>query len=272
MNLQWWCAAQGTPWDWTWDPYPGAWLFVATLVLGYWLGLRRWRPANTVRLSHAHLTSFAVGTLLLWIVTDWPVGPLGAGHLASVNMARYLVFALIAPPLLLSGLPAWLLRGLLAPRWILRAARVLSRPLVAFAVFNVTLLATHLPQVMDAVGTSQLGAFAVDMLWLASGIVFWWPILGPLPELNPLPYPGRLLYLVINVFLPTVPAAFLTFADYPLYALYELAPPVGGLGAVEDQQLAGLTMKIAGGFILFGTASVLFFRWHAQEERADGIV
>lgn len=255
-----------------WDPYPGAWLFIATLALGYGLGLRRFRPTGTVRVRRARVASFALGTLLLWTVTDWPVGPLGAGHLASVNMARYLVFALMAPPLLLYGLPAWFLRRFLAPHWSLPAARVLSRPLAAFAVFNVTLLTTHLPQVVDVVGTSQLGSFAVDMLWLASGIVFWWPILGPLPELNPLPYPGRLLYLVFNVFIPTVPAAFLTFAEYPLYALYELAPPVGGLTAVQDQQVAGLTMKVAGGLILFGTASVLFFRWHQQEGGAEGMV
>lgn len=63
-----------------------------------------------------------------------------------------------------------------------------------------------------------------------------------------------------------MPAAFLTFADYPIYAVYELAPRMSGLSAAEDQQLAGLVMKIVGGFTLFGTASVLFFRWYAQEE------
>ncbi len=66
-----------------------------------------------------------------------------------------------------------------------------------------------------------------------------------------------------------MPASFFTFADYPIYALYELAPRVGGIGAVADQQVAGLLMKLGGGFILFGTMSVMFFRWHAAEERSD---
>jgi putative membrane protein len=74
------------------------------------------------------------------------------------------------------------------------------------------------------------------------------------------------------LFLPTVPASFLTFADYPIYALYELAPPVGALSARDDQQLAGILMKIVGGFIIFGTASVLFFRWYRVEEHREGTV
>jgi len=93
-------------------------------------------------------------------------------------------------------------------------------------------------------------------------------ILGPLPELKPMPYPGRIAYLFANVFIPTVPASFLTFAKYPIYALYELSQPVSGLSTVEDQQIAGLIMKIVGGLIVFGTASVLFFKWaHAEEQR-----
>jgi putative membrane protein len=110
----------------------------------------------------------------------------------------------------------------------------------------------------------------MDMSWLISGLVFWMPVLGPLPELEPLPYPGRMVYLIANVFIPTVPAAFLTYARYPIYSLYELAPPVGTLSTVEDQQIAGMIMKIVGGFIVFGTASVLFFKWSKSESDSLG--
>lgn len=267
--MTWWCAARGVPWDWSWQPYPGAWLFMALLLLGYWGAARRYRPARTTAVPRGRLASFGIGVLVLWIVTDWPVGPLGAGYLASVNMGRYLAFALIAPPFLIQGMPRWMLRGFLRRSGARRIARMLNHPLAAFLVFNVTLVATHLPQVVDGVGGSQLGSFALDMAWLTSGLIFWWPVLAPLPELGALSYAGRLVYLVMNVFVPTVPAAFLTFADYPLYALYELAPPVG-LPTVEDQRLAGLAMKIVGGFIIFGTASVMFFRWHATEQGMEG--
>jgi putative membrane protein len=248
------------------------WLFIALLVACYVVALTRWKPepliGDVVSVKRHHIASFTVGVIVLWIAADWPVGALGAGYLVSVHTVQYLLFALVAPPLLLHGIPRWVLRGILRPRGAWTVARIVSRPLPAFLVFNVVMLGTHLPAVVDGVGGSQLGSFAMDMAWLFSGIVFWWPVLGPLPELRPLSYPARILYLVLNVFIPTVPASFLTFADYPLYALYELAPSIEGISASTDQQVAGLTIKVVGGLIIFGTATVLFFRWHKREDDA----
>jgi putative membrane protein len=221
---------------------------------------------NDIDQGNSELPLYLTGVLVLWIAADWPIGPLGAGYLLSVHTLQYVLFAFVAPPLLISGTPRWLLRRMIRPRWAFRIARFVSKPLIAFLIFNVVLLATHLPSVVDGLTSSQLGSFAVDMSWLLAGLVFWMPILGPLPELQPLSYPGRLVYLVANVFIPTVPAAFLTYARYPIYALYELAPPMSRLTVVEDQQIPGMIMKIVGGFIVLGTASVLFFKWAKAEE------
>jgi cytochrome c oxidase assembly factor CtaG len=266
--LNWWCAAQDTAWSWTWQPYPGVWLMVAVLIGARLLAVKYWAPA-TGESDGGRAAVYVLGVAVLWIAADWPIGPLGAGYLLSVHTVQYVLFAFVAPPLLISGTPRWLLRRMIRPRWTFKIAWALSRPLVAFLCFNVVLLATHMPSVVDGLTASQLGSFAVDMSWLIAGLVFWWPILGPLPELKPMPYPGRIVYLIANVFIPTVPAAFLTYARYPIYALYELAPPMSGLSAVEDQQIAGMIMKIVGGFIVFGIASVLFFKWAGSEETPE---
>lgn len=268
MTWSWWCSAQNTAWTWTWQAYPGVWLFVGALIAAYAWSLERYRPAGE-QVPRGRRVSYGAGAALLWLAADWPIGALGAGYLASVHTVQYLVFALVGPLLLLNGLPAWALRAPLRRPWALAAARFVSRPLVAFAIFNAVMLGTHLPGVVDTLRVSQLGSFALDMLWLGSGFVFWWPVLGPLPELEPMGYPGRLVYLVANIFIPTVPAAFLTFADYPIYGVYELAPRVGSLSAREDQQLAGLAMKIVGGFVIFGAASALFFRWYRDEQQSE---
>jgi putative membrane protein len=262
--MNWWCAAQGGAWEWTWQPYLGVWLMVITAVtVRFWAGRRS--KHGDAEPQGGRAAMFLLGVLVLWVAADWPIGPLGAGYLLSVHTAQYILFAFVAPPLLIAGTPKQMLKQTLETRWAFRTAWFFSRPLVAFAVFNVVMLATHLPAVVDGLTTSQMGSFAVDMSWLISGLVFWMPILGPLPELEPLPYPGRMIYLIANVFIPTVPAAFLTYARYPIYSLYELAPPVGTLSTVEDQQIAGMIMKIVGGFIVFGTASVLFFKWSKSE-------
>ena len=266
--MNWWCAAQDTAWSWTWQPYLGVWLMIAVLIGARLLVVKYWTP-ETGESESGRTAVYLLGVLVLWIAADWPIGPLGAGYMLSVHTAQYILFAFVAPPLLIAGTPQWLLRRMIQPRWAFKIAWTLSRPLVAFLFFNVVLLATHMPSVVDGLTTSQLGSFAVDMSWLIAGLVFWWPILGPLPELEPMPYPGRIVYLIANVFIPTVPAAFLTYARYPIYALYELAPPMSGLSAVEDQQIAGMIMKIVGGFIVFGVASVLFFKWAGSEQTRE---
>ena len=264
--MTWWCSARGTPWDWSWQASPGVWLLIAGLAGFYvWQRARLPSGADTGRRTLA----FVLGLVVLWIAADWPLGPLGAGYLVSVHACQYLLFSMAAPPLLLRGLPPAMLRSWLEGRCFRGTLRVLTRPLVTFVIFNVVLVATHLPAVVDAVKLTQLGSFAVDMAWLAAGLLFWWQVLGPLPELAPMSYPARIVFLLANVFIPTVPAAFLTFADYPIYGVYELAPRVSALTAAQDQQLAGLTMKIIGGLWIFGTASVLFFRWYRAEEHAE---
>jgi len=269
--LSWWCSAQGVPWEWTWRPYPGVWAFVLLLVVGYAFGLRALRRRGE-HASRGRIVSFTAGILVLWIASDWPIGALGAGYLVSVHTVQYLLFVMAAAPLLLHGLPTPLLRTITTPGPLRASARAANRPLVAFLVFNVVMLGTHLPPVVDGLGETQLGTFAIDMAWLVSGLFFWWPVLAPLPELGALPHPGRILYLVLNVFIPTVPASFLTFADYPLYALYELSPPIEGISAVTDQRVAGLLMKVVGGFTIFGAASVLFYKWYMGEREEGGEV
>jgi putative membrane protein len=230
------------------------------------------RPPSRERTDRSRVVTFVLGVVAFWLAADWPIGPLGAGYLVSVHTAQFLVFTMVVPPLLLHGLPPWLLRRLLHPPAIQRSALFFTRPLIAFVIFNVVMVATHFPAVVDTLRPTQVGSFGVDMAWLFAGILFWWVVLGPLDEFRPLSYPGRIVFLLLNVFIPTVPASFLTFADYPVYALYELAPRVGSISATQDQQLAGLTMKILGGFIIFGTASVLFFRWYGAERALDSDV
>jgi putative membrane protein len=79
----------------------------------------------------------------------------------------------------------------------------------------------------------------------------------------------QMLYLFLQSILPTVPASFLTFGSKPLYSFYETVPRLYGWSALSDQQVAGLIMKLVGGFYLYSVIAVIFFRWYADEERVD---
>lgn len=268
--MTWWCTALDEPWSWTWRAYPGIWLFVGVLGALYLRALAR-RPTRLAGDDEApsarHGVLFGLGLLAIWVGADWPVGTLASGYLLTGRVVQYMLFVLVGPPLILLGMPRWMLRRLIRGRVAFRVAKYLTRPLVPLIVYNAVMVVSHLPPVIDGPAGTALGAFALDMLMIGSGFVFWWPALGRLPELRPMTYPGRIGYLLLSVFLPTVPASFFTFSRFPIYGLYELAPRVHGIDAVTDQRVAGLLMKMGGGIILFSVMSVMFFRWHAREER-----
>jgi putative membrane protein len=265
--VTWWCAATDAPWSWAWRAYPGVWLVMALLAAGYLLWRRRALAAGRGEWSSRHVAFFAAGWLLVWAALDWPIGALGGGYLASMHTVQWLLLSQIAPPFLLLGVPAagWPADPSRAWGAVLRG---LAGPLPGLLIFNSVLLVTHVPALTDALMASQAGSFLVDAAWFMSGLALWWPVVAPAPY-GRISEPARMGYLFAATILPTAPAAFLTFAEYPVYRLYELAPRVGEIAARSDQQLAGLLMKAIADPIMWLSMGILFFRWSARERAED---
>jgi cytochrome c oxidase assembly factor CtaG len=74
-------------------------------------------------------------------------------------------------------------------------------------------------------------------------------------------------YLFLQSIVPTVIAAFVTFADDAIYSFYDTAPRMWGLTPVEDQQIAGGVMKLMGSLIIWGIIVVVFFQWYDREQK-----
>ncbi|MEE9132168.1 MAG: cytochrome c oxidase assembly protein [Gemmatimonadota bacterium] len=269
--MQWWCSAQTVAWDWSWQMYPGVWAFVSLLGIAYWVLLRRLGARareGALWESRLRRATYFAGLLCLWVALDWPIGPLGAGYLASAHMVQFLLIALVAPPLLLYGLPSGAFERLANRPAVLGFLRVVTHPLVALAFFNVTLIATHWPSVVDSMMGSQLGSFLLDMAWWVAGLVLWWPVVAPVPARPGFAYLYKIGYLILATIVNTPVFALLTFSGLPLYATYELSPPIQGISPRVDQQLAGLIMKIGGGLIFWAAITVLFYRWYRAEHAA----
>jgi putative membrane protein len=253
-----------------WHPHPSVWLVLGGIWVAYLIAVRRHRTvAGEPPDGRRRTTLFSVGMACLWLGADWPVHDLAEGYLYSVHMAQHLLFTLVAPPLLIAGTPAWMWRDILRPRWLFLAFRFLTRPIVALILFNGLLLFTHWPEVVDASVRSELTHFSLHVLLFGSAILVWWPVMSPLVELPALTPPAQMIYLFVQSLAPTIPASFLTFGHTLLYPVYGTFPRIWGVSALNDQLIAGLLMKLVGGFILWGFVATIFFRWHAREER-DG--
>ena len=211
---------------------------------------------------------FVVGLLVLWLALDWPIGALGAGYLASVHMLQFLLIALLAPPLLLRGLSPAALAMLEGHSVVAAIARRVTAPLLALILFNVIVLLTHIPTIVDALMVTQLGSMLIDLLWLLAGLLFWWPLVSPVPARPRFPPPLRMLYIIAGLMFSPVMfglVGFLVYARTPLYGIFELAPPMSGLSSQDDHQLAGVLMSVGGAAIAFVAVSVIFFRWSRTE-------
>lgn len=271
--MRFWCTPITADWTWEWQPYVGVWMLIAVIAGLYALSWRRhlrvtqraWQTAD-----RKYPIRFAGGLLCLLIASDWPVAALGAGYLASVHMAQFLLYTVGVAPLLLLGTPEWMARRVVHRFRLDRVYRLLTLPVVAALVFNGLLVATHAPVTVDLLRGFQVGSFGLDMVWLLMGLVAWSPVISPLPEVVHQSAPVKMIYLFVGLTgMALVPGGFLVFADYPLYATYEQAPRVGGMSALEDQQLAGAVMKVGMMPVVWGSILAIWVRWFYASHKTD---
>lgn len=242
---------------------------LGAMVFLYEYGIRRLAEFHAPRgepiVTRGQRIAFYSGILSLYIVSTWPVHDVGENSLFMFHMVEHLVFGLIAPPLLITGTPWWLIRLVVKP--ILPVFRLLTKPFVALALFNGMLGLIHAPAVLNLMLESEFAHFALHGVLFLTGILMWWPILGPIPDIPQLPPFLRMGYVFLQSLVPTIPATFLAFAETPLYPVYETFPRLWGISALDDQVMAGLIMKLGAGLLLWGYIAWIWFSWWNEEQR-----
>lgn len=266
-------TADPTGWlesDWTLQPTVvlGLLALVAAYLYGTGPGNRRRADAARRPVTRGQRTAFLVGALTLLVALGPPLDDWADHYLLTAHMVQHLLLTLLAPPLLLYGTPAWLLDPILRRPLLARVGRLLTRPLVAFAVANVTFTLWHVPALYEAALGSEAIHVLEHNLFLATALLAWWPILGPLPAWPRLSPPLQCLYLFAQTVPGALVGAFITFAEPGLYRPYDTARRVFGLDLATDQELAGLLMWVATSTIYLLLITVVFFRWSAGEDAA----
>jgi len=249
------------PWQ-RWDLHPSVVIGLALLggLYAYLGGLAA--PSRRI-------VAFGGALVVLAVSLNGPLHNLSDGYLFSAHMVQHLALTLVFPPLLLYGTPAWVVRPLLGPAWVLRLARRATRPLVAGTLFSVPITLWHLPQFYEAALEQHPLHIVQHLVFIATAVVMWWPILAPVPELPRASYPTQLIYLFALGLPMSLAGALITLSERVLYPFYAAAPRVSSLTALADQQMGGLLMWVVGTIYLWVAASVVWFRWSAREESGD---
>lgn len=247
---------------WAFHPHPEVWVLMVTIIVGYWYLVRQ-GPV-----SRKQVAQFTAGWLILWIGADYPIHDIGEKYLFSVHMFQHLLFSLVAPGLLILGIPDWLQHKLWGTGWRLQVLRRMARPLLAGGLYSAWLAFSHWPALVDTALRNEPVHFWMHLMLFSTAALMWFPVLNRNPELPMMSPPGRMLYVFLQSIMPTVPASFFTFAEGVFYQTYRDAPrPFKGITAIADQQMAAGLMKVWGGLLLWLIIAAMFFRWTAADER-----
>jgi putative membrane protein len=264
-------AAPGTDF-WRWQPHPEVWVLVGSVVVLAIYALRvvgpKVVPSGTPVISRSQLAWLVLGVALLWFASDWPMHDIAEEYLFSVHMTQHMLLTFAVPPAFLLATPEWLARLVLGHGRAKRAFYKIARPVPAAVAFNALQLLTHWPGVVNTSVENALVHYVVHAALVSTAFLLWIPVCGPLPELR-ISYPAQMLYLFVTSIVPTVPAAWLTFAEGSVYSAYDIPQRLGGISVTTDQQVAGLIMKLVGGGFLWLIITIRFFQWASKFSDTD---
>lgn len=248
----------------SWSIHPSTVIGLAALGALY---LWRAREASAERpVSGWRKLSFFSALFVIFASLNGPIHDLSDNYLFSGHMVQHLLLTLAMPPLLIVGVPGWMIRPLLRNQAIGWLARRLTRPIACFAIFNIVIAAWHLPVLYNAAMDNHDIHIFEHLMFMSSAVLMWWPLASPLPELPRLSYPGQMLYCFLMSIPMSIVAVYITMSDHVLYPAYSSAPRIMALSPMDDQLLGGLIMWVPGGLIFVIIMSVVFFRWAARGE------
>lgn len=260
--------------SWSSDPLP--WLGIVAATAAYLVAVRfvnRAHPRSPVpawRIA-AWLAGVAVIGLALVSAVD-----VYADSVFSIHMLQHLLLAMVAPPLLALGAPTTLAlraatpalrRSLLLPVLHSRLVRAVSWPPLGWIVFSVVMWATHFSPLFNAALENELLHSLEHLLYLAAGLLFWWPVVGADPSRWRLGSIGRMAYLAAQMPVNTAVGLVILFAPNVLYAHYATLDRGWGPDPMTDQQIAGAVMWGAGDVILLLALALAIAAWLRADEK-----
>ncbi|MDL5375765.1 cytochrome c oxidase assembly protein [Exiguobacterium mexicanum] len=218
--------------------------------------------------------------LLYYIGFGSPVDVL-AHIIFSVHMLQMVLVYVLAPALVVYGMPYWVFEKLFSYKVIGPTLKFMTKPLIALVLFNALFTFYHMPFIFDYVLTN----YGVHRIFHGALVVFsltmWYPVIAPFlsEEEEGMSDLKRMVYIIANGVLLTPACAFIIFSQGILYDAYTDAETfatvlgycmpngdVSGLdlnalmgatnSALEDQRFGGVLMKL-GQEVVYG----FFFGW-----------
>ena len=261
-----------------WDLEPVVALGLLAAAVGWWLLVRsidRGHPEHPVAQRQRWL--FLAGLAVIAVALQSGVARYDT-TLFSLHMVQHLLLTLVAPPLLALAAPITQLLRAASPatrqRFLLpilhsRIVGVVGHPVVAWLVFAGVMWGTHFSVLFEQSLEDPLVHDLEHGLFLAAGLLFWWPLVAVDPAPRRMSYPARIAYVFLQLPQGSFLAMAILFAEYPLYAHYVTLGAPYGIDALADQRLAAGIMWFVGDVIFLIATLAVLAAWMRSESRSS---
>ena len=222
-----------------------------------------------------------MGLLVIIIALASPLHFLGMHYLFSAHMVAHVLVLLVAPPLMILGIPA---ENRFKKVLLLFSNKISKAPLIGWLAAVGIMWFWHIPYIyhhflmMHSMKTEDNSIMILHNIHLLSlwigGIIFWWVIIGPYKQYQIRPLTG-ILYLATACISCSLLGLLITFAPPNLYAPMNMNDTFGfnnlirnqwGITNEIDQQTAGLIMWVPCCFIYLSAAMLLLKKWFDEKE------
>jgi putative copper resistance protein D len=247
----------------SWQLCPG-WLTIALVLAVGYLALRiRARGESTVR--GWRVVSFVLGCALLWICVASGIG----GYAMAVfwmHMVLHLLLIMVVPALLVLGHPITVVLESLPTARRSRARTVVSSRTLGFLthpaggllIYTLVIVGTHLTGFMDQMVMHPWLMTAEQVLYVATGYLFFLPLLGDEPIRSDTGYLLRLMLFLLAMLPDTVVGIVLLQATDDPFPMMMQHHPSWAPAALTDIHTAGGLMWAGGdGLMMFAAVGLM---------------
>lgn len=253
-----------------------SWLAVLLLASGalYLFGVHRLRLRGDKWPVSRTIVFLGPGLGTIAVVTLSGVGAYDT-TLISVHMIQHMALSMLAPIFLALGAPVTLaLRTLPRParRALMgalhsRVARVLAFPLVSFGIFVANPFLLYFTGLYELTLRNWFVHEVMHAHFIATGCLFFWPLLGRDPLPGRWPYPARALLMVLSVPFHTVLGLTIMQSTTLLAGDYYPSLDLSWVDPVADQVTAGGVLWAGGELISVTMLAVLVAQWIKQSRQ-----
>lgn len=261
-----------------WHFTPVTVAFIFALAIGYFFLIHREKSAKA--------WYFIVALLLIIICTCSPLHWLGENYLFSMHMISHVILFLIVPPLLVLSIPSHLTSR--TKNYLTRISKTIATvPWLAWILGIGIMWFWHIPAIFDgampayAMGVDGFLHHAQSISLVIVGLIFWWPVFGPLSGYR-LPALKGILYLFTACISCSLLGLLITFSPVGMYSYYGTISDVYGFSSLirnswgmtpaVDHQVAGLIMWVPGCLIYLSGALYLLNEWFREKDELPVLI